>query len=137
MRFTRPVQIALASVVGVLLVGGLVFAARGGYLPCAAAMMPAASACTGASCTMTDHSACAQSATCPQVQAESCCGAAAQATAPAVDPSACVGCGACAKVAPDAFRMNGDTHKAEVRDAAPAESVARGAQVCPTHAVSQ
>ncbi len=54
-----------------------------------------------------------------------------------VDAEKCIGCVRCVNVSPEAFRMNSDTGKAEVIAGAPAEGIARGAQACPVHAVTQ
>ena len=55
----------------------------------------------------------------------------------AVDAEKCIGCVRCVNVAPEAFRMNPETRKAEVIDDASAESIARGAQACPVDAIVQ
>ena len=55
--------------------------------------------------------------------------------APRVDPSKCIGCTKCVRVAPDAYTMNPDTNKAEIRPGAPAASVEKGAKACPAGAV--
>jgi len=54
-----------------------------------------------------------------------------------VDAEKCVACVRCVNVAPNAFRMNPDTGKAEVIEGASAEDVALGAKACPVHAVIQ
>ena len=54
-----------------------------------------------------------------------------------VDTEKCIACVRCVNVAPEAFRMNPDTGKAEVIEGASAEDIARCAQACPVHAVIQ
>ncbi len=82
-------------------------------------------------------------ADCPSAQIESSAtgatseAAAESATGASVDAEKCVACVRCVNVAPEAFRMNPDTGKAEVIEGASAEDIARGAQACPVNAVIQ
>ena len=49
-----------------------------------------------------------------------------------VNPVCCNGCGACAEVAPELFRMNSDTEKAELlADSGPEEIVRKAIAYCP------
>jgi ferredoxin len=64
-------------------------------------------------------------------------GGAAEQECAAVDTERCIACVRCVNVSPEAFRMNPDTGKAEVIPGASAEDIARGAQACPVHAVTQ
>ena len=52
-----------------------------------------------------------------------------------MDAEKCIGCTRCTRVAPEAFEMNTETKKAEVKENAPAEMVERGAKACPVDAV--
>lgn len=52
-----------------------------------------------------------------------------------VDTAACIGCQRCVAVAPAAFRMNPQTHKAETIPGASAAHLERGAQACPVRAI--
>lgn len=52
-----------------------------------------------------------------------------------VDAAACVGCKRCVAVAPEAYRMNAQTRKAEVIPGAPVAALEAGARVCPVHAI--
>lgn len=72
-------------------------------------------------------------ATCPAARRDACSEAHARRTTEAVsvDPEKCVGCVRCVNVAPDAFWMNPETGKAEVREGASAESIALGIEACP------
>lgn len=56
--------------------------------------------------------------------------------APSVDQTRCVGCVRCVNVAPEAFRMNPETGRAEIIEGAPSESVERGAKACPVDAIN-
>ncbi|MFP3904476.1 MAG: 4Fe-4S domain-containing protein [Armatimonadota bacterium] len=56
---------------------------------------------------------------------------------PYVDADKCIGCGRCVRVAPEAFEINSDTAKAEVKDGAPADMVEKGARACAVDAVVQ
>jgi ferredoxin len=53
-----------------------------------------------------------------------------------VDPERCIGCARCVNVAPEAFRMNSDTGKAEVIEGASEECIECGARACPVDAIS-
>ncbi len=55
---------------------------------------------------------------------------------PHIDVDACIGCRVCAEVAPEAYRMNPDTNKAELIEDAPADAVERGGEACPVDAIS-
>jgi len=57
------------------------------------------------------------------------------ATTVTVDAAACIGCKRCVAVAPEAFRMNAKTNKAEIIPGAPAAAIKRGAAACPVDAI--
>ena len=132
MRLTRNAKLALVLV-------AIVAAAAVGYTAYGGDQAVAGTVCasTGEVCTH-DDTACAG---CPYVAAaarESGVGDTAQATAsPRVDSSKCIGCTKCVRVAPDAFKMNPSTNKAEVKPGAPAASVEKGAKACPVGAVTR
>lgn len=67
--------------------------------------------------------------------AGTCAGCGADAAAVSVDPSACVGCRRCVAVAPEAYRMNPETHKAEAIAGASVAALEAGARACPVHAI--
>jgi ferredoxin len=52
-----------------------------------------------------------------------------------IDAERCVGCARCVNVAPEAYRMNPDTEKAELIEGAPREAVEAGAKACPVDAI--
>lgn len=54
---------------------------------------------------------------------------------PYVDADKCISCTRCTRVAPEAFEMNRETKKAQVKEDAPADMVERGAKACPVDAV--
>lgn len=56
-------------------------------------------------------------------------------TKPYVDADRCIGCTRCTRVAPEAFEMNRETKRAQVKNNAPADMVERGAKACPVDAV--
>jgi ferredoxin len=102
---------------------------------------------TSAGCPPSDEAhacgSCPSTPTCGAAEAcpvdEGCPDAAACATVgddASVDAERCIGCVRCVNVAPEAFRMNPETGKAEVIDGAPAEAVEHGAEACPVHAVN-
>ena len=74
---------------------------------------------------------------CPHAGSSDCNGAMSCTAKPQVDPDKCIGRGECVRVAPDAFEMDKQTKKANVKPGAPAASVARGAKACPMGAVQQ
>lgn len=80
-----------------------------------------------------------QCATCPLRNTDECaCDSGECTTGPCavVDAERCVGCARCVRVAPEAFRMNPETGRAEVIDGASVEDIERGAQACPVKAIS-
>ena len=74
-------------------------------------------------------------AACPLAGTEECASCAAESSKPHVDTEKCVGCTKCVKVAPEAFEMDAETQKASIKDGAPKDAIARGAEVCPVGAV--
>ncbi len=68
---------------------------------------------------------------CPYAGTDQCPAAA----KPYVDASKCIGCSKCVRVAPEAFEINEQTGKAQIKPAAPPEAIARGAKACPVDAV--
>lgn len=116
-------RIALAVAAALVLVAVTVFAAREAIAPAPAEQVVA---CGG------------ECATCPYADS---CSKADPVTgdgAPCVTVTdRCFGCGQCVKAAPDAFRINPQTGKAEVIPGAPADAVARGAAACPIGAIKR
>lgn len=57
----------------------------------------------------------------------------------AINTQKCVGCGKCARMVPQNFAMNTDSHKAEVisQEITSRALVARAVENCPTHAITQ
>jgi ferredoxin len=87
-----------------------------------------------------EHPCSGECATCPHAAADSCPAVEtddAAAETAHVDQDRCIGCVRCVNVAPDAFRINPDTGKAELIDTAPADAIARGARACPVDAIEQ
>jgi len=122
-------KITLGVLAGLALIAVTVVAATGPAPDVAATDQ--GSGCTGscAECT-------AQCADCPAVK--SCTGGACEAQACAtVVASQCIGCGRCVAAAPEAFTMNPQTGKAEIKSGAPADAIARGAKACPVGAITQ
>ena len=74
---------------------------------------------------------------CPYAGTTECPAATSATSKPYVDQDKCIGCGKCVRVAPDAFEMNTQTKKAEIKPGAPAASVCKGAKACPVGAVKQ
>ncbi len=74
---------------------------------------------------------------CPYAGSSDCNAATSCIAKPYVDPDKCIGCNKCVRVAPDAFEMDKQTKKAEIKPGAPAASVAKGAKACPVEAVVQ
>jgi len=81
---------------------------------CASCPLAGTDACKAATDTACDAHACAQ-----------------------VNADRCIGCGKCVRVAPEAFEINPETGKAEIRDGAPQDAVERGAQACPVGAIDR
>ncbi len=52
-----------------------------------------------------------------------------------VNSDRCIGCAKCVRVAPEAYQMNPQTGKAEIKPGAPADAIQRGAKVCPVGAI--
>lgn len=90
-----------------------------------------ASSCAGscADCT-------AQCADCPAAKTGTTGACEAQACATVV-ASRCIGCGRCVAAAPEAFAINPQTGKAEIKAGAPADAIARGVRACPVGAIAQ
>lgn len=70
---------------------------------------------------------------CPS--AGTCAGCAADPAAVSVDPAACIGCQRCVAVAPEAYRMDPQTRKAETIAGASAAALEAGARACPVNAI--
>lgn len=101
----------------------------------ATATTPCAGQCSDCVKTCAD---CPTAATPPCAEAQGCSGGGCAAEACAtVDAARCIGCGKCVAVAPEAYRMNPQTGRAEIKPGAPADAIARGARVCPVKAVNQ
>ncbi len=132
MKLTRNAKLILLAV-AVVAAAAVGYTAYGGDRALAGTVCPS----TGEVCTH-DDTGCAG---CPYVAAaarDSGVDDTAHATAsPRVDPSKCIGCTKCVRVAPDAFKMDPSTNKAEVKPGAPAASVERGATACPVGAVTR
>ncbi len=81
-----------------------------------------------------------QCADCPLAGTEECpagnCSGDAEAVAE-VNADRCIGCGRCVQAAPEAYRMNPETGKAEIIEGAPAEAIERGAKACPVGAIDR
>ncbi len=122
---TMVVGACSIALLAVMLVGvrGTVAAYRGGDGAVAgiAAVQPPQSC---AACPLAGTDQCASSPT-----------AVTDKSAAYVDTSKCIGCSKCVKVAPEAFELDADTGKAEIKDGASEEAIARGAEACPVGAV--
>jgi ferredoxin len=135
MKVSKKFRMVLSFLTGIALISVAVVAIQGNNLPPsegpASAMVASDEAETGCSgdCATCTH---AQTTPCPpDAVADS------QASAAAVDADRCIGCVRCVNVAPEAFRMNPETRKAEIIAGASAEDIARGAQACPVDAINQ
>lgn len=55
-----------------------------------------------------------------------------------IDPDKCIGCGTCVAMAPNTFRMNDATNKAEVINPPgdDEETIKMGVESCPTAAIT-
>ncbi|HCU38661.1 MAG TPA: hypothetical protein DGT21_25570 [Armatimonadetes bacterium] len=132
MKLTRNAKVTLL-VVAVLAAAAVGYAAYGGHQAVAGTACPS----TGNICTHAD-SGCAGCPYVPSAAREANGDGASQASSSArVDASKCIGCAKCVRVAPDAFKMNPSTNKAEVKPGAPAAAVEKGAKACPVGAVSR
>jgi ferredoxin len=74
---------------------------------------------------------------CPYAGTADCPAATSSTAKPYVDEDKCISCGKCVRVAPEAFEMDKQTKKAEIKPGAPAASIAKGANACPVGAVQQ
>jgi ferredoxin len=128
MKLNGRARIVVGIVVGLGLIAVTVIAAH--EIPRAeqVAVAPEQPECSG------------QCANCPLAGTEECpagnCSGDAEAVAE-VNADRCIGCGRCVHAAPEAYRMNSETGKAEVIEGAPAEAVERGAEACPVGAIDR
>ncbi|MGI5818509.1 MAG: ferredoxin [Armatimonadota bacterium] len=128
MKLSGRLRMIVAVFAGLALISAAVVATQGSQRIGAAAVVAEAEQppCSG------------DCANCPAAKRANCPAAAAReqaSTAPSVDAERCVGCVRCVNVAPEAFRMNSETRKAEVIAGAPAAAIERGAKACPVDAV--
>ncbi len=130
MKLTRNAKLALI-VVALMAAVGVGYTAYGGdQARVAAACQSTPEACGH------DATACAGCPYAATAARESGLGGGAEASStPRVDADKCIGCQKCVRVAPDAFKMNTGTKKAEVKPGAPAGSIEKGAKACPVDAV--
>lgn len=126
MRLTGRSRVMIAIVAGLALIAVTVMAARDVGPRMHGSSVAERSDCSG------------QCAGCPLAGTERCPavkrGADAEECATVI-ADRCIGCVKCVRVAPEAYRMNPDTNKAEIIPGAPAEAIARGARACPVNAV--
>ncbi|MFW6155849.1 MAG: ferredoxin [Armatimonadota bacterium] len=136
MQLSERLRIVLAGLAGIALVAVTVMAAQGTGPQDIVQTDPASVAveheqdCTG------------ECATCPYAGTDTCPHATADDSASdsvpdaTVDTERCIGCARCVNVAPEAFRMNPETRKAEIIEGAPASAIACGAKACPVDAIN-
>jgi len=117
------------ALAGLALISAAVPAIDNGTPPAPAAVASEGDvACTG-DCATCPH---AQDQPCPPETTEN-----EQTAVARVDADKCIGCVGCVNVAPEAFRMNPETRKAEVVAGASAEDIQRGVKACPVDAIVQ
>ncbi len=135
MTLDRHFRTVLSILAGLVLVSVAVIAVQGGT----EAPVPENSGAAVVAADETETGCTGDCATCTHAESEPCPPHASDdgQTAASVDAARCIGCVRCVNVAPEAFRMNPETRKAEVIADAPAESIARGAQACPVDAITQ
>ncbi len=129
MTVSSRLKITLGVLAGLALIAVTVIAATGPGAEVAATGQ--ASGCTGSCVEST-----AQCADCPAAKSST-TGASEAYTCATVVAGRCIGCGRCVAAAPEAFSMNPQTGKAEIKPGAPADAIARGAKACPVGAITQ
>lgn len=118
----------LASVVAGVLIAVTVISALDAPVTSEQAVAVAEKVCAGdcASCPAAVAEKCASTDQCSEAQEYA-----------TVIVERCVSCVKCVRVAPEAYRMNPTTKKAEIIPGAPPAAIERGARACPTNAVKR